>query len=119
MKLQEWAKTYGVNPIINDTKAATVTSQPGTVAHQLLFDLSDYKVSSVTGPIVWLVPKRPAFRLEVCKGGGWVQTAEANVGHLQTLMALAFSTLRNGRDILAVRILDDGGEQRLHLGILE
>lgn len=119
MTLQEWSDKYGILPTTaTGTGAVTLATRVGSDAHRELYNLSDYKVSSVSGPVVWLVPVKPAYRLEVNTGGGWTQTASAETG-LVGLIQLAIDTLRATNDVLAVRVVDREGMERLHLGLLE
>lgn len=119
MTLQEWSDKYGILPTTaTGTGAVTLATRVGSDAHRELYALSDYKVSSVTGPIAWLVPIQPAYRLEVTTGGEWTQAVTAHTG-LVDLIQLAIDTLRATNDVLAVRIVDREGMERLHLGLLE
>jgi len=117
MTLQEWSDKYGIQPATG-TGAVTLATTVGTLAHRELYTLNDYKVGDVAGPVVWLVPVKPAYRLEVNTGGGWTQTASAETG-LVGLIQLATDTLRADNGVLAVRIVDKDGGIRLHLGLLE
>lgn len=119
MTLKEWSDKYGIAPTTaTGTGAVTLATTVGTLAYRELYTLSDHKVSSVSGPVVWLVPVKPAYRLEVNTGGGWTQTASAETG-LVGLIQLAIDTLRATNDVLAVRVVDREGGIRLHLGLLE
>lgn len=119
MTLKEWSDKYGIAPTTaTETGAVTLATRVGSDAHRELYTLSDYKVSSVTGPIAWLVPVKPAYRLEVDTGSGWTQTATSNTG-LVNLIQLAIDVLRADSGVLAVRVVDRYDEIRLHLGVLE
>lgn len=119
MTLQEWSDKYGILPTTaTGTGAVTLATTVGTLAYRELYTLSDYKVGDVAGPVVWLVPVKPAYRLEVNTGGGWTQEATAHTG-LVDLIQLATDMLRADNGVLAVRIVGRDGEIRLHLGLLE
>lgn len=59
MKLQEWCELSGIlytHPT-TETKAVSVCCNRDTPYYWMLWLLGDYAVSSVSGPVVWLVPK--------------------------------------------------------------
>jgi len=60
MSLHEWAETSGVLPTYPTTETGAVSvvldhSHPDRAA---LWRLSDYAVSTVSGPVIWLVPRQ-------------------------------------------------------------
>lgn len=65
MTLKEWCDYLAIIPTAPTTEMAAVsfTFDVTTVDPDLLwslYHLDDYAVSSVTGPVVWLVPRRKA-----------------------------------------------------------
>lgn len=58
MTLNEWCKRCGVKPTHPTTEAGAV-SVIISFPHWGLYHLDDYVVSSVSGPVVWLVPRKP------------------------------------------------------------
>lgn len=59
MTLDEWVANYGALPTTPTTErgAVSLTIRPNQAGYKLLWQLADYTVSSITGPIVWLLPK--------------------------------------------------------------
>ena len=57
--LSQWAEAAGVKPTARTTwvGATSVLSLPGYPLHAELWRLSDYVVSTVSGPVVWLIPR--------------------------------------------------------------
>lgn len=58
MTLKEWSEKTGILAT-EPTEIVGVVSidvEPSTLFYTHLWGLSDYKVSAVSGPIIWLVP---------------------------------------------------------------
>jgi hypothetical protein len=60
MTLQEWSKTTNILPTHPTTEsgAVSVISTLNNRYHAELWRLDDYAVSSVGGPVIWLVPRK-------------------------------------------------------------
>jgi hypothetical protein len=58
MTLSEWSKLTGILPTHPTTErgAVSVIVTYQDARHNDLWHLTDYKVSSVSGPVIWLVP---------------------------------------------------------------
>lgn len=66
MTLREWSDQTGIpidHPALR-SDATCVYCVVGTVAYRLLWGVTDYAVSSVSGPTVWLVPIRPTSPIQ-------------------------------------------------------
>jgi hypothetical protein len=62
MNLKEWCSSVGVIPTTPTTERGAVSFTFDVTAIDptmlwFLYHLTDYAVSSVTGPVVWLVPR--------------------------------------------------------------
>lgn len=62
MTLAEWCKIAGVSPTHPTTERGAVSLIPGSdVPHfhyTELWRLDDYSLTTISGPVVWLVPRR-------------------------------------------------------------
>lgn len=57
MKLNDWENLTGILPTHPTTEKGAVSVVVADGHHKrMLWNLSDYKVSTVSGPVVWLVP---------------------------------------------------------------
>jgi hypothetical protein len=61
MTLADWKACYEILPTHPTTErgAVSVLCRVGSHARRDLYGLDDYAVSSVSGPVVWLLPRRP------------------------------------------------------------
>lgn len=73
MTLADWTALSGIKPTHPTTEKGAVSvcsNSMGNPYHAELWRLSDYKVSSVSGPVVWLVPHpkdETAFNISVLR----------------------------------------------------
>jgi hypothetical protein len=59
MTLKQWSKKTGILPTHPTTERGAVSvlsTEVNFQDHFQLWKLEDYKVSSVSGPVVWLIP---------------------------------------------------------------
>lgn len=69
MTLQEWGDRH--NGVVCQHDGATAVYLPFEgVARCALYHLTDYKVSSVSGDVAWMVPIKPVVDVWVCKKCG-------------------------------------------------
>ncbi len=57
--LADWTKATGILPTYPTTErgaVSVISTSDRTKYHAHLWHLTDYKVSTVSGPVVWLVP---------------------------------------------------------------
>ena len=59
MTLATWLHISG-NTVVRNQHGTCVTIDPKSPHHSDLFHLIDFKVSTVSGPVAWLVPVRQA-----------------------------------------------------------
>ena len=57
MSLAEWAKKNGIYPTHPTTEKGAVSVVIDSGKHTGLWSLTDFEVSSVSGSVVWLVPR--------------------------------------------------------------
>lgn len=58
MTLIQWAERYGEMVLRHGTTGAMYVMPKNQAGRWDLFHLTDYRVSSVSGPVYWLVPAR-------------------------------------------------------------
>ena len=58
MTLKEWCEKYGIHPTTTETGAVSLTQWLQGKGIWELYSLSDYAVSSVSGIVTWLVPRK-------------------------------------------------------------
>ena len=65
MTLRTWSTITGIQPTPPTTERGAVSVVCWSNEHPLLFQLSDYAVSSVCGAVIWLVRRRAEDQLSV------------------------------------------------------
>lgn len=59
MTLTEWCERADILPITTNSGAVTLTASDDVTNFTDLWRLSDFKVSTRSGPVIWLVPIKP------------------------------------------------------------
>lgn len=84
MKLKEWTKYSGITPTTptTETGAVSVCIEDNNDFRKQLWDLEDYKVSSVSGIVVWLIPQQTNEHLRYLakniRRDQWIYTVRDN-----------------------------------------